>query len=174
MHIPTTTKFAAIVAFQLALVLGLVGYKQYTLVTGERILLKTTPVDPRDLFRGEYVALRYEISHLDHRNYDAGDFPKEVRAGDTVYVTLTKRGRFWDAERVSTTPPTDGRLFVRGTVSSVQGGAIGIRYGIESYFVPEGEGRELERAGGQGLVVEVSVDRSGRSVIRRAFVEGKR
>ena len=30
--------------------------------SGERVLLKVMPVDPRDPFRGEYVILRYEFS----------------------------------------------------------------------------------------------------------------
>ena len=33
-----------------------------TLTTGETILLRVVPVDPRDLFRGDYVILSYEIS----------------------------------------------------------------------------------------------------------------
>ena len=34
------------------------------LVLGERILLKIQPVDPRDLFRGDFVILSYDISRI--------------------------------------------------------------------------------------------------------------
>ena len=46
------------------IIAGFIGYKEYTLSQGQKILLKTIPLDPRDLFRGDYVVLNYEISQL--------------------------------------------------------------------------------------------------------------
>ena len=47
--------FLYIGLFWLVLILGFVAYKEMTLQTGEEVVLKTVPVDPRDLFRGDYV-----------------------------------------------------------------------------------------------------------------------
>ena len=56
--------FIAVIAVQIVFLLGLVGYRESILSLGRTAVLETVPVDPRDLFRGEYVVLRYEISTL--------------------------------------------------------------------------------------------------------------
>jgi len=45
-----------------------------------------------------------------------------------------------------------------------------MEYGIEAYFVPEGKGREIERA--EDIKVRVSVDRSGIAIIKNLIVDG--
>jgi uncharacterized membrane-anchored protein len=160
-------RFYALVALQLLLLGGLIAGKQITLATGEPVLLKTDPVDPRDLFRGDYVALSYEISRLEPWKRSGGSFKK----GDLVYVTLRRQGRFWVAETADKAPPEDGRLFIRGRAVQIASDGMRVEYGIESYFVPEGQGRELEREAGRGLTVEAAVDRHGRAVIRHVLRE---
>ena len=45
------------------LVLGVMaGKREFILATGERVFLRTAPIDPRDPFRGDFVRLRYDIS----------------------------------------------------------------------------------------------------------------
>ena len=48
---------ALVVLLQTAALVGMVAIKQRTLITGTPVLLKTEPVDPRSLFRGDYVIL---------------------------------------------------------------------------------------------------------------------
>ena len=49
-----------------------------------------------------------------------------------------------------------------------------IKYGIEQYFVPEGEGREIESARNQGKVsIVAAVTPSGRAAIKRLLLDGK-
>jgi uncharacterized membrane-anchored protein len=59
-----TTKFYIIIILQIVLLFAMIGTKIYTLKTGTKILLEVLPVDPRDLFRGEYVRLQYKISTI--------------------------------------------------------------------------------------------------------------
>ncbi len=66
-------KFWALVLLQLFLLAGIVAYRQYWLATGERVLLRTEPVDPRDIFRGDYVRLGYGISTLDLDRLEGDD-----------------------------------------------------------------------------------------------------
>ncbi|PIU67163.1 MAG: hypothetical protein COS85_01790 [Armatimonadetes bacterium CG07_land_8_20_14_0_80_59_28] len=154
-------KFNLLVCMQLLVLFSLIGYKQWTLATGERVLLKTVPVDPRDLFRGEYVALRYEISSVE----SWWAHGKSFQAGDTLYVTLRREGRFWGIGAVADQPPPAGALFLKGTVRRVRDSGIDVDYGIESYFVPEGRGKELESKRA-GLTTEIAIDRFGHAVIR--------
>jgi len=36
----------------------------YIILFGEEIILKAAPVDPRDVFRGDYIELKYEIENI--------------------------------------------------------------------------------------------------------------
>lgn len=153
--------FAAVVAFQIGLLLAIIVPKERTLATGEEVVLQTVPVDPRDLFRGDYANLRYTISTL--RGY-AG-----FVVGDRIYVGLTKQGDIWNVRSVSNSPP-DG-LYIKGTVTETWQGGLDVEYGIESYFVPEGTGHIIERA--RDVKVRVAVDSSGNAVIKGLLVDGE-
>jgi uncharacterized membrane-anchored protein len=171
---------------------SLIGFKQFTIRTGDHILLKAAPVDPRDLFRGDYVALGYEISRPPQWTWEGDGFQE----GDIVYVTLQREGRFWITESVRKSPPKDAALFVQGRIAQVvleRSAAassksekpaakttekrikeIAVDYGIESYFLPTKRAKEMDevqRRADMILVAEVVVDHSGRAVLRNVFAE---
>ena len=58
-------KFVLLILLQALILAGMIGYRYYWVETGEKIFLRVSPVDPRDLFRGDYVSLSYDISNLD-------------------------------------------------------------------------------------------------------------
>ena len=152
--------FLGIVAFQLLILLGLIGYNEITLAFGKSIVLQSAPVDPRDLFRGDYVTLRYEISII-------SQIPglKNVDEGDKVYVHLEQFGDVWEATRGSASFHPEWDVFIAGEVVNYE-----IRYGIESYFVPEGKGWEIQRA--DDIKVRVSVNRLGKATIQGLILDG--
>lgn len=80
-------KFLAIVLIQAMLLAGMIAYKQYWLTRGERILLRTVPVDPRDIFRGDYVQLRYDISSIDLDKLPAHE---SLKINENIYVIVGK------------------------------------------------------------------------------------
>jgi uncharacterized membrane-anchored protein len=152
-----------VVALQVLALLGLAGWREFSLRTGREVVLQTVPVDPRDLFRGDYVVLRYTISAL--------KTSRAFRSGDTVYVRLARQGDVWEAVDVAAAPPEDrNQVFLRGRVARElyrfdrNGPGYEVEYGIESYFVPEGTGRRLERAR-SALRVRVVIDRDGNAQI---------
>lgn len=106
-------KFIFLVLLQVALLVGIIAYRQYWVATGERVLLRTAPVDPRDVFRGDYVSLRYDISTLDLDGLGAkGSF----QSNEKVYVLLEKnREGVFGAVSVSREPPS-GKSFIQGRV----------------------------------------------------------
>ena len=113
---------------------------------GQQITLKTEPVDPRDLFYGDYVVLRYEISSLDASMWTGVGQPKWK---DDVYVKLRRsagQDGIYEAVAVSPErPDTVGdEAVLRGQVRYAGRGEIQIRYGLERYYVPEGTGRAIE------------------------------
>ncbi len=167
---------------------------------GKEVRLAVRPVDPRDLFRGDYVVLRYDISWIGP-NITGPDhgFKKQ----DIIYVGM-KGGSdgLWKAVSAHKTlpPPEDNTVFIQGRVkyprsswpvpirnqSSQQEQSppcpdkkscygITVKYGLESYFVPEGEGRELERIRNKGKIdILAAIDNSGRSAIKALIVDGKK
>ena len=154
--------FLAVVVAQALVPIGMAGASETHLALGEEVRLKAMPVDPHDPFRGEYVALTYEISRV--------RLPLGVRPGETVYVELHEGPRRWVATRVHATPPRAGATFIRGRV--VSGGRI--EYGIESYFVEEGQGPRLEQAiARDDLYVDVVLDDDGEAKIEEVVVAGE-
>jgi uncharacterized membrane-anchored protein len=162
--------FLIIGAFWIVLIGGFIGFKEFTLKTGNEILLKTVPVDPRDLFRGDYVILRYEITAIDTNTFSlsAPDF----KIDDKIYATLdVGNDRIGNIVGISKQPPQSGN-FIKGTVKSAYGSSITVEYGIESYFVPEGKGREIERNRGK-IYTKVAIDKFGNAVIKSLIMDGK-
>ena len=104
------------------------------LAFGEQVLLATIPVDPRDILRGDYVTLNYEISFIDEAML-TGVPDREI------FVTLQKDEiGIGTVKSVSAARPPDG-LYLRGVIRDRRGG---IAYGIGVYYVPEGTGLEIE------------------------------
>lgn len=147
-------------------IVGLLVYKQMIFWTGTEVVLRTVPVDPWDLFRGEYVILRYEISEAVRVDSERIEFDY----GDDVYVSLVKdRFGIGGIKSVSKLRPKNGELYIKGVV-----GYRGVEYGIESYFVEQGRGRDIENMRSQDLLVRIVVDKQGRAVIKNLEFEGNK
>jgi uncharacterized membrane-anchored protein len=107
------SKFIFFVLLQVALLVGMIAYRQYWVATGEKILLRTAPVDPRDLFRGDYVSLRYDISAID---LSALDVKESFKPNEKIYVILEKNpDNTFSAKSVSRDLPV-GKRFIQGRV----------------------------------------------------------
>jgi uncharacterized membrane-anchored protein len=166
--------------------LGMIGRKQWTLETGVPVLLETQPVDPRSLFRGDYVRLNYTVSDLDLDVLSGDD---EFLQYDDVYVVLEKGEHYWEAAAVFHQRPESAsqEVILRGKIKYVQTSRwnpetkksesakrINVRYGIENYFVPEGAGHELERPpAGSKVEMVIAVDRFGQAGIKAVLIDGK-
>lgn len=139
---------------------------------GREITLDVHPVDPRSLFRGDYVILDYgPISRPAPSLRE-----DEVSGRRSLFVTLRRDGEGWQPTAVSEHYPddvADDDVVLKGQLPRPY--ARRVRYGIESYFVPEGEGKRLEKLIGKGqLKVIVAVGTKGRAAIKGLVVEGQR
>lgn len=168
------------VAVQILVLTGMMSIHGFTVATGQPVRLQSVPVDPWDLFRGEYVILAYDISQ-----FEPGQFPMEgtpYKRGQTVWVKLREGGPTATATAVaiSSRRPAvgPGEVAIKGRVEWYQEahkdywgsypGDLRIRYGVEQFYVPQGEGPGLERER-ERLIVEVKVDRFGRAALSRVF-----
>jgi uncharacterized membrane-anchored protein len=134
------TAFIVGVFLELLAVFGLFTHNLTFMATGDAIRLKTEPVDPWSLTRGQYVTLSYEIG---------GDFPvsdDNFNDYDTPVYVVIKKNAEGLAERVrfSTTKPelAAGEQCILGRL---QWDRVWFP-DIAQYFVEEGQGIELEDA----------------------------
>jgi uncharacterized membrane-anchored protein len=173
--------FAAI-ALQAVVLVAMIVFHALPYLVGERILLKVVPVDPRDMFRGDYVVLSYDISRVPPGGIDgipqAGNWWSRRADRDqwlmdrTVYATLEPDtdGRHWKAGTFSVSKPGSGR-FIRGTYA-LQYGQNPIQFGIEAYYVEEGHGLELERLrNARQLSAEIALAPWGQAKLVRLMEE---
>ena len=171
--------FVVIVVLQLLVLALMIARRVHLLATGERVLLRCAPVDPRSLLSGDYVRLNFAISNFSEQKLARLNAGREsFREHDTIYVALEPAvgGAPRRAAAVSHDLTDLRRRFpvvLRGTVHS-EGwrGGLGVRYGVEEYFVPQGQGLRIEREMGN-VAVEVAVARSGESALRRLFIDGQ-
>ena len=161
------TLYWAAVALQLGTLIVMAASRELRLASSRTVVLATVPVDPRDLFRGDYVQLRYRISTVPTPS-DATFTP-----GETVWIPLHPAGDVWEAGEPTDVPSDEGGPYIMGRVTSAAGGVLRVEYGIEQYFVPEGRGRAIERLPHDTLRVEVALDDAGRPAIRRLVVDGQ-
>jgi uncharacterized membrane-anchored protein len=178
-RVPRLTLFAAAGLIQVTLIAVMVIDRVGILRSGSEVTLRTRPVDPRDFLRGDYVTLSYEISEI-----PAGDL-KDMPFRKEVFVTLTPDAEGFYKAVAAHTEPVGVRapeVLIRGNAERYSYCATGqlvfcdrirLRYGIESYFVPQGEGRSIEQARNQNKVAIVAaVTPMGRAAIKRLLVDG--
>lgn len=162
--------FIIIGTFWIVLIGGLIGITEFTLKTGNEVLLKIRPADPRDFFRGDYVVLRYKISIIDSNAFisNVSDF----KVNDKIYVTLNiDKDNIGNVSSISKQVPVTGN-FIKGTVKNANEYSLTIEYGIERYFVPEGKGKEIER-NREKIFAKVAIDKYGNAVIKSLIMDGK-
>jgi uncharacterized membrane-anchored protein len=160
--------------------LGSAIYSRASLLrNGQAITLQTAPVDPRDLLRGDYVALSYDVSRV------PVDLLRTSRRHDnevvgTVYVRL-KRGENQAPASIvaaSLEAPLEAALAadeidLKGTsLDRWQDGveAINVQYGLERFYVPEGEGRAIEQGlGERQFTMRIAVGENGDPQIKALY-----
>ena len=169
------------------LVLAMVVERAAILRDGATIRLATLPVDPRDLFRGDYVVLDYGISTINLTRIGAA---ADLRRDEPIQVGVRAGGN-GQAEVVRVIragqPSEAGLIWLGSKAGSVMNcirGSIGascsegdkvmrVRYGLESYFVPQGEGRAIETTQASRVEILAAVNAAGASAIKALLIDGK-
>lgn len=145
-----------LVVLQALFLLGMAGSAYATSWFGQEIKLRTVPVDPRDVFYGDYVTLAYPMSRADAKLWRGTNGLPE--RGDAVYTLLVRKGEFYEPEgvypkRIETGPD---EVMIKGRVEFAYGEEMWITYGLERYYIPQNTGRELEEASDR-LAVRVKI-----------------
>ena len=175
-------RFGLVLAFlvQVGLLGWMIADRALLLRNGKEIRLAVVPVDPHDLFRGDYVTLNYDISRLTSGTLDGDDAFADQ---DPIYVTIEESAGGWKAAAIDHAAPVGG-LFLKGVVRDLSNSAActgiancwiyTVDYNLEQFFVPEGTGRELETLrNDEKISVDVAVASDGRAALKRLLVDGE-
>jgi uncharacterized membrane-anchored protein len=147
---------------------------------GREVVLEVQPVDPRDLLRGDYVRLGYNISSLPVELF--GEAIGSADPADyTVFVRLAPDADgIWQpvAARYGAPPdaaPAPQLVDVRGTAEfspRAEMKSVPVDYGIERFYLPEGEGAAIQDAVRErSFRMKVAVAADGTPQIK-AFYDG--
>lgn len=152
----------AAIVFQILVLVGMVARAALPLWTGTEVHVATVPIDPRSMFRGNYVQLRYELGTLPG---DALSEEQPLRVGQVVYVNLAKGADGHDRFAGASLERPAGGKFLRGRIASDHA-PTQVRYGIEAFFASKEEAAQLERNLREGGVAVLMVSPGGRAALK--------
>jgi uncharacterized membrane-anchored protein/uncharacterized membrane protein len=138
-----------------------IAKSEYVLAKGELIKLELQPLDPRSLIQGDYVILNYTISTI--------DLGVVLEAREKVEIILTPndegvyvyKGVFRHEYKYNKPYERSDKDVL---INARSNGSDRFIYGIESFFVPEGTGREVE---GEAKFAYVKVASNGDAILVR-------
>lgn len=162
---------SAVVVFQVLILAGEYLNAVYPLWTGKEVKLKTVPIDPRSLFRGNYARLNYAISRISSRDITGPDnTTTSLRNHEIVYVKLKQvADGYYVYDGASLAPPTTG-VFIRGRIQVPRWQSTPthyrVKYGIEAYFAPKDKALALEKELRGGAVATIMLAANGKAGLK--------
>jgi len=157
-----------VVAAQLLFLASMIVIDALPLALGERVKLRVVPVDPRDLFRGDYVVLDYDFNRIGSGQVEGLPLGRDYNwlynevVGRDVYVPLRPQGDHHEAGGATIHRPATG-LFLHGRMVA----PYRLECGIEAFYVQEGEGRRLENLIRQrSILAEVAIWHGQAKIVR--------
>lgn len=150
---------ALVAALAQIAVLGWSIYNRAAILrVGAEVVLKTEPVDPRDLLRGRYVRLGYEISSL-RLNLLPESQRADALAADTLHVHLVPQADgLWTADKADLVSGDGNGVWITGEITyRLSDDLISVEYGIERFYAPEYLAPEIERNMRDGEITQTVV-----------------
>lgn len=175
------TKSLIIILIIWAVILfGIIISKELVIHTGTKLMLQAQPVDPRDVFRGDYVVLTYKnLSVIKQADLKYKYVSQSLEQWNNVYVLLDTEGKYPKPIGVYRTiaslkDKSQKGIFLRGYLTDKTNKELSIDYHIEHFFLPEGEGLKVERKTGADIAVEVIVNDEGSIVPLDLYVNDQK
>ncbi|GAB4423357.1 MAG: hypothetical protein OHK0011_03180 [Turneriella sp.] len=150
---------------------GMVVNAYLPILTGRSYLLPVKARDPRDFFRGNYVALEYDFSSVrfDAIRHDlvAG---KDYRFGDILYLAFREQGGALALTGLYAESKPDSAIVLKVQPEHsfrLEDKDASLATGLESFFAPKADALAWEDALREGRVfARVSIDHSGNARLR--------
>lgn len=153
-----------VIVLQFGFVIYQAKSNETLLTEGTTITLSLQPIDPRSLLQGDYINLRYDITTipgLENLEDSKGVIKvvlKKSTTGEYQYAGYYQYRGKWN-KRYKMQPDD---VFLNGRLN----GLNEIIYGIETYFVPEGTGIDLQN---QVKFAKVKVGKNGNAILEKIY-----
>jgi uncharacterized membrane-anchored protein len=144
--------------------LGFIGYQaassEHALRSGTPIKLQFAPIDPRSMLQGDYVTLSYTISTSPVINQTL--LRDQGHARNVKVILKPDANGIYQFARVYKQDDyiEPNEVIINGRWDGYQR----VYYGIETYFVPEGTGADVQR---DARFAYVRVSSSGNAILER-------
>lgn len=162
--------FAAI--FQVTILIGMLVKANLPLYFGTEIKVATKPIDPRSLFRGNFVRLNYDFTKI--------KTDKEFIKGEEIFLKLKKNKDNLFAYHSAWKKPPKG-LYIQGRVEFVkfQQGILDqgarntyIKFAnIDAFFAPKEKALKLEKDLRKSAVAIIMVGKNGKMMLKDIIAE---
>lgn len=105
-------------------------YALFPIILGEKITLKISGFDPRDILLGNYIYLKFD---------DLSDIPNTLnfKKDEEIYFSLKDEKGIFKPKNISKTKPKNG-IFIKGKIERIyfknKKSFVNIRFGIEKFY----------------------------------------
>lgn len=180
------TKVLALLAVSTAFLVLMIAQEQVRRQMGTEIVLRARPVDPRDLLRGAYVALDYDVERVHLPDLPTPADPAGWSAGDELFLGLREEAGVWKPASLGREKPASGpaiRVVFRNRESFSDTAAPGadapidirIDIGADHYYADEVTAKALETdLRDNGLDIILAVDGDGKLSIKGLVLNGQK
>ncbi|MBN8233684.1 GDYXXLXY domain-containing protein [Halobacillus kuroshimensis] len=139
--------FYGLVSVQVLFLLLMAGGYYAMDVVGEKVVLKTAPVDPRDPFYGDYVELGYDIEEISEDQWQG---EKALDGGEKVFLLLEAgENGVYGLQKAGTERPDseEGQvvLAARYLWEDERASIHHVDIGLNRYYIEENTGRMWEQ-----------------------------
>lgn len=179
-------KFMIILLIPLVILIGMASKPIAAYMFGKEVTLETMPIDPSDLFYGDYVILNVKINEvpvkklseeLQDKIFSGSDMNvTDIGKSITVYSTLEKKGDVYDVKKVSLSKPKTG-IYLKGKTQSYYDSnnqsTIQINYGLNRYYIEDNTGSNLESHSQTGNIQVLVNIVNGYGIINDLLVENE-
>lgn len=153
---------------QISILFFMIASHKTILNNGREIVLTIRPVDPRDFMRGDYVVLAYPaLADLRLKN--------EAKTQDIYVLLRSDQKDNWVYIASKATPFSE--LSANEVQLHGQRNGFSYQFGIERFYVPEGQGKEIEQKINQQKGADydavIMVSSSGDAVIKTLRYKGQ-
>ncbi|SDN36902.1 Uncharacterized membrane-anchored protein [Fictibacillus solisalsi] len=154
----------SLIILQVLVLFGIAGSYYGVDYFGKEIQLKTKPVDPTDVFSGDYVSLNYEISDAPDSLWKG----EPIKEPTPVYVVLAPENGKYHIEKLTNRSPdvSGSQVYLKAKATPSMVGMLHLEYGLERFYVEENTGKKFEEPG-QEYSVAVKVAPWGKGVIQK-------
>jgi uncharacterized membrane-anchored protein len=115
---------------------------------GQEVVLKIEAYDPRDVFRGDYVAVNFTESQA-NKSLLSGVKEVEINKlyGKKIYAHLVKDEAVWKIDQLTLEKPNTG-VYVSCVLEyyNKYDSVINLDFGVNRFYVEENTGTDVEKA----------------------------